>query len=138
MAFTLYGQGLTHANDYAESTQLVSVSAGLLFAYGVGAVVGPVTASAMMAAIGPFGLFVFTGGVTAGLAVFLVFRMTRREPLPAEDQTPFSAMPTTTPAIAELDPRAEPEEEPSEVLVEEPEVLDWGRAQASRLPWSVR
>ena len=138
MAFTLYGQGVTHANDYAESTQLVSVSAGLLFAYGVGAVVGPVAASAMMAAGGPSGLFVFTGGVTAGLAAFLVFRMTRREPLPAEDQTPFSAMPTTTPAIAELDPRTEPEEEISEALVGEPEVLDWGRIQASRLPWSVR
>ena len=92
----------------------------------------------MMAATGPPGLFVFTGGVTAGLAAFLVFRMTRREPLPAEDQTPFSAMPTTTPAIAELDPRTKPEEELSVAPVEEPEVLDWRRIQASRLPWSVR
>ncbi len=138
MAFTLYGQGLTHANDYAETTQLVSVSAGLLFAYGVGAVVGPVAASAFMGMAGQFGLFIFTGGVTAGLAVFVVFRMTRREPLPAEDQTPFSAMPATTPAIAELDPRSEPETEQPEAEVIEPDVLDWGRIQASHLPWSVR
>ena len=110
LAFTLYGQGLTHANDFADASELLSISAGLLFAFGVGAVVGPVAASAIMSLTGPFGLFVFTGALTAVLASFVVYRMTRREPLPAEDQTPFSPMPATTPVIAELDPRSEPEE----------------------------
>lgn len=141
LAFTLYGQGVTHANDYAETTQLVSVSAGLLFAYGVGAVIGPVAASAIMSFFGPFGLFIFTGALTSALASFVVYRMTRREPLPAEDQTPFSPMPATTSVIAELDPRTDPDEEDtgeSVQLVEEPEILDWGGMQASRPPWSVR
>ena len=110
LAFTLYGQGLTHANDFADASELLSISAGLLFAFGVGAVAGPVAASAIMSLTGPFGLFVFTGVLTAVLASFVVYRMTRREPLPAEDQTPFSPMPATTPVIAELDPRSEPGE----------------------------
>lgn len=110
LAFTLYGQGLTHANDFADASELLSISAGLLFAFGVGAVVGPVAASAIMSLTGPFGLFVFTGALTVVLASFVVYRMTRREPLPVEDQTPFSPMPATTPVIAELDPRSEPEE----------------------------
>ena len=110
LAFTLYGQGLTHANDFADASELLSISAGLLFAFGVGAVAGPVAASAIMSLTGPFGLFVFTGALTAVLALFVVYRMARREPLPAEDQTPFSPMPTTTPVIAELDPRSEPGE----------------------------
>ncbi len=114
LAFTLYGQGLTHANDFADTSQLVSVSAGLLFAYGVGAVIGPVAASAIMGPAGPFGLFVFTGAVTAVLASFVVYRMARREPLPAEDQTPFSPMPATTAVIAGLDPRSDPEPEAAE------------------------
>ena len=132
LAFTLYGQGVTHANDFADTSQLVSVSAGLLFAYGVGAVIGPIAASAIMGLAGPFGLFVFTGAATAILASFVMYRMTRREPLPVEDQTPFSPMPATTPVIAELDPRSEPEEGEPEPEIMEPEVLDWGRVQASR------
>ena len=118
LAFTLYGQGLTHANDFADASELLSISAGLLFAFGVGAVVGPVAASAIMSLTGPFGLFVFTGALTVVLALFVVYRMRQREPLPVEDQTPFSPMPVTTPVITELDPRSEPEEsEPEPEIV---------------------
>ncbi len=138
LAFTLYGQGVTHANDFADTSQLVSVSAGLLFAYGVGAVIGPIAASAIMGLAGPFGLFIFTGAATAILASFVMYRMARREPLPVEDQTPFSPMPATTPVIAELDPRSESEEGEPEPEIMEPEVLDWGRIQASRPPGVAR
>jgi hypothetical protein len=64
-----------------------------------------------MAAIGPAGLFFTSAGVAALLGVFTIYRMTRRPPVPNEDQTAFVFTINTTAEAASLDPRAEPEEE---------------------------
>lgn len=116
LVFTLYGQAVSYANDYAEPSQLVSVSAGLLLSYGIGAVFGPVFASAAMTVVGPQGLFLFNSAAIAAVAVFIVYRMLQREPLPLEEQTSFTPVLATTPVVAELDPRSEHVELEMEVL----------------------
>ncbi len=77
-AFTLYSLSASHTNDVAPPDQLVYVSGGLLIAFGIGASLGPLSASALMGMMGPRGLFVHTALVSGALGVFALYRMTRR------------------------------------------------------------
>lgn len=106
VAVTLYSIAVAHANDHIGSDDLVAASAGLLLAYSIGAVVGPIAGTWAMGMVGAWGFYAFGMAVALVIGLFALWRMTRR-PAPAE-QGPFVAMPRTSPAIAELDPRAEP------------------------------
>lgn len=109
VAFTLYPLSVAHANDRLESAQIVAASAALITAYGVGAAMGPPAAAVLMEAMGPSGLFAFTGSIAAATALFAIWRMLRRGPVPAEEQVRFLPLPRTTPVAGGLDPRGEAE-----------------------------
>ncbi len=109
----MYGLAVAHANDYVETHDFVAASAGLLFAYGVGASIGPIVASAGMAWLGPPGLFAFFAVVLLAFGGFVGYRMRLREPIPMAEQGEFIVVPRMTPAAAALDPRA-PAAEPDE------------------------
>ena len=88
VSFPMYSISAAHANDYAEPDEYVPVSSGLLLMYGIGAVIGPFIASAMMTWLAPGGLYLFTGFVNVIFGVYLVFRTLRRAP-PSE-RAPFT------------------------------------------------
>lgn len=104
---TLYPISLSHANDFMDSAKLVPASAGLLLCFGGGAVLGPAVAGPVMGMVGPEGLFLFSALVGAGLSLFTLVRMGRRSALPNAEQSSFVAVPVTSSAVVELDPRAE-------------------------------
>lgn len=113
LSATLYPLSLSHANDFMSSDQLVPAAAALLMWFGIGAILGPIAASTIMSTVGAWGLFLWIAVVSAVLAAFAAYRMTRRVARPKEEQGSFVAVPTTTsPVVAELDPRA-PADEPS-------------------------
>ncbi|NIR58853.1 MAG: MFS transporter [Gammaproteobacteria bacterium] len=113
LSYTLYPIAVAHANDLLDPPQFVPAAATLLFTWGIGAALGPIGAGALMARVGPAGLFVFVA--LACIALAIVTQARRRETVPTEEQTPFVAMARTTPVITELDPRAlEEEGTPSE------------------------
>lgn len=107
--FTLYPLSVAHANDRLEPAQVVAASAALITAYGVGAAFGPPGAAVLMEAMGPSGLFTFTGIIGAATASFAVWRMRRRDPVPAQERVRFLPLPRTTPVAGGLDPRGEAE-----------------------------
>jgi len=107
LSYTLYPLSLAHANDHIEPRDLVQASAGLLLAWGLGAAVGPMVASAVMSLAGAAGLFLFTAVTAALLGGFAVYRMTQREAPPAAAQGPYVPLPHTSAEAAELDPRGE-------------------------------
>lgn len=76
--YTVYPLCAAQVNDLADSGKLVQVSAGLLFAYGVGASVGPIVAAQMMGRFGPQGMFMSNAALTGALALFTIYRMTAR------------------------------------------------------------
>ena len=78
MAFPLYAISVAFVNDYAEPTEYVDVSSGLLLMYGIGATVGPVIASTLISATDFTGLFLFSGIVYALLAATAVARALSR------------------------------------------------------------
>ena len=89
-AFPIYAISVAHANDYADSSDYVMVSSGLLLMYGIGAIIGPFAASAAMAISGVTGLYLLTGFVHALLAVYAVQRIVRRTSAPVEEHIAFA------------------------------------------------
>lgn len=109
-AIPLYALSVAHANDFADREDAVDISSGLLLVYAVGAVIGPLTASALMGQIGAGGLFAYTTVVYALFMGFVVIRMAKRETPAPEDRDDFVAMIRTSPVALEMDPRTAPEE----------------------------
>jgi MFS family permease len=110
LAYPLYGLAVAHANDYADASEFVTVSGGLLLLYGVGTMIGPLAASAAMTALGPEALFIATAIGHAIIAGYAYYRTTRRAPIPESVRDAYRPVPSgrgLTPESAALDPRAE-------------------------------
>jgi MFS family permease len=106
----LYALGVGQTNDYVARQDFVAASAGLLFAWGVGSSIGPTLAAALMAPLGPPGLFVFIAAGLAAVAAFTVWRILRRPAKAPPAQGSYVAVPQTqgTYGAPELDPRGAP------------------------------
>lgn len=89
IAFPLYAISVAHANDYAEPDEYVMVSSGLLLMYGVGAILGPFIASAVMTLTNASGLYLFTGVMHFAMVILVGHRMLRRESMPEDQHTSF-------------------------------------------------
>ena len=112
MVAPLYALGVGQTNDYVSRKDFVAASSGLLFAWGLGASIGPAAAAALMRPLGPAGLFVFVAAGLAAIAAFVLVRMILRRGLSAKAQSNFVAVPMTQGSYGapELDPRGEPVE----------------------------
>ena len=88
LAFPLYTIAVAYVNDYADPSDYVTVSSGLLLMYGVGATAGPIIASFLMTEKSGGGLFAFSAIVHLGLVVLVVARFLRRRRF-AEQQIAF-------------------------------------------------
>jgi MFS family permease len=110
LTYPIYGLAVAHANDYADPSEFVAVSGGLLLLYGAGTMVGPLAASAAMTALGAEALFVATAASHIVIAGYAYYRTTKRAPIPESVREAFRPVPSArglTPESASLDPRAE-------------------------------
>jgi len=109
MISPLYGLGVGQTSDYITKQDFVAASAGLLFAWGIGASVGPTVAAPALRWFGANGLFYYVSTCHLLLAAFLVYRMLQRRALAAREQGNFVAVPVTHGSYGapELDPRSE-------------------------------
>ena len=110
-SFPIYAVTVSHANDYVDAEERVVVSGTLLLIYGAGAIVGPLLAGPIMDRLGAEGLFYYIGAVFIGVALYALWRMTRRASPTQEAKTDFVPTPGATPLAGGLDPHAEPFEE---------------------------
>ena len=78
LAFPLYTIAVAYTNDFAEPGEYVTVSGGLLLMYGVGAIIGPFVASALMTLHSPGALFLFTAIVHLTLIAYVSVRFLLR------------------------------------------------------------
>jgi hypothetical protein len=112
MGFAVYPVAVARAHDIFGGRDAVGVSAGLLFAYSVGACVSPTLASLIMTLTGtPFGLFAFWLLINGSLAVATLY-LRKREKIvivAVADQVAFVPMKNTSPVVMALDPRGETE-----------------------------
>lgn len=103
----VYSLCVAHTNDHVERKDFVAVSSGLLLYYAAGAVSGPLLAAALMAMVGPRGLFLVTAAAHLLLAGYTLYRMRRRRPVSEEAREDFVAMLRSAPMASEMDPRAD-------------------------------
>ena len=98
-ALPVYWVSFAHANDLAEPEEAVDVSSSLLMLYAVAAVGGPLLAAVLMRIGGPAALFVHTAWVHVVIALFVIYRITRRAPLPPQLRVSYDSLPKgNTPA----------------------------------------
>ena len=103
MANPLYSLLIAHTNDYLEPEDMAASSGGLLFINGVDAVGGPIIAGSMMSGIGPRGYWLLQAILMGVVALYALWRMSRRAAIPVEDTSSYVAiMPSASPVAAEV------------------------------------
>ncbi|KAB2850839.1 MAG: MFS transporter [Hyphomicrobiaceae bacterium] len=113
MAFPIYSVCVAHANDLVHRKRAVEVSTGLLLTFSVAAVAGPFLAALIMSTFGHGGLFLHSSLAHGTIAAFMVIRFTLWPRVVEKLPGGFVALPKTTPAVFDLDPRGEKSGPPS-------------------------
>ncbi|PDT85241.1 MFS transporter [Sinorhizobium sp. BJ1] len=89
-AMPLYSLCSAHANDHAAEGQHALVSAGMLFFWSLGAIIGPLFASFLLDLFGPRALFLYTAAILFLFMLYTLRRMTARGAIPAGERSmPF-------------------------------------------------
>lgn len=108
VATSMYPVSVAITSDQFSSEKLVAACAGMLRVYGIGTIVGPLLAAALMGLLGPSALFMFisVSMLLAGMAIHYLFRAADEVPL--EEQGDYApVVPVSSPVITEIDPRNE-------------------------------
>ena len=100
LSLPMYSLCIAHTNDHLEPSQMVSASASLVFIGGLGACAGPFTAAILMSVVGPQGMFWTLVAAHGGVGLFALYRMSRRAPVPLEEQYYYPTAPARTAPIA--------------------------------------
>lgn len=85
-AMPLYSLCSAHANDHAGEGEHALVSAGMLFFWSTGAIIGPLFASILLDIFGPDALFIYTAVVMVTFMGYTVLRMSARPGVPTEQR----------------------------------------------------
>jgi MFS family permease len=128
LASTLYPLSIAYANDYLDPGDVVAASGGFIMIFSVGAVAGPIAASAAMRIAGPQGMFIYIMAIVVLLTAFIAWRMRVRQWAPVVEKEPYVLQPELQApgVISELDPRAEVDEG----YDQGPDILDTPTAEA--------
>ncbi|MEM1315288.1 MAG: MFS transporter [Pseudomonadota bacterium] len=100
VAFPVFSISSAHANDFVTPDGAVELAAGLMFIYGLGAILSPLVATVLIERFGPGGLFLFIAAAHVLLAGFGLWRMTRRTS--PETRTPYRYLPRTSFVLGRL------------------------------------
>ena len=77
LAFPMYSLAVSLINDLLPEHQLVPAAGGIIFVYGIGSIVGPLTTSVLMAVIGPVGFLWSLAAFFVPVAIYAVVRTVR-------------------------------------------------------------
>jgi MFS family permease len=100
MMIPMYSLALAYANDHLKTEQMVAASGTLVLVGGFGAFLGPTLLAASMDLFGTEGFFWALSAVHTIIGIFILYRMTQRPALPAEEQGTYVAMPSRATMVA--------------------------------------
>ncbi|MEP6884722.1 MAG: MFS transporter [Gammaproteobacteria bacterium] len=89
LVLTLYSLSVSHVNDKLEPAQMVAASSALLLINGVSAAFGPILLGSLISAYGPSAYFGTLATLTGALAIYDLWRKSRRTPVPPSQKGPF-------------------------------------------------
>ena len=102
MSLTLYSLSSAHVNDHVPADEKLGASSTLILVNGAGAFIAPILVAAIMQLIGNDTFLPLLAVMHVLLAVYALFRMGRRAPVPGERKTPFVGTPPGTSSSGEL------------------------------------
>jgi MFS family permease len=94
--------------DRLERKYYIAAAGRLLMVYSIGAMIGPLIASALMSIYGPSSFFLFEATVAVVYAGLVFVGVARRPSLPADQRETYVPLPDVTPIAMALDPRTDP------------------------------
>jgi MFS family permease len=100
----LFPLNVAHTNDFVPKEKFVAAGGALNQVFGLGAMGGPIICSMFMNEFGPNSFFIFLLIFHVAIAIFAIYRITKR---PVEDNpdSTFTPLPKNiTPLGMELDP----------------------------------
>jgi MFS family permease len=100
IANPLYSLLVAYTNDFLDSADMASASAGLLFINGVGAITGPMITGWLMEGVGQIGFFLYLAVLNALIAGYAAWRMTRRPAMDSADTGAFAILSPSASPIA--------------------------------------
>ena len=115
LIFTIYPVSVARAHDLFDRADIVPASSVLLLCYCIGATAGPIIASfTMITTKTAYGLFAYCS-VVSSISAIIIFYLRKREFItivPAEDNSTFVPMKSTSRAAVLIDPRIEINSDP--------------------------
>jgi MFS family permease len=106
--FTIYPLSIAQLVDKTSHDQVTAATGVMLFAYSIGAVVGPLITPIFISVFkGEIGLYYFIALASFALTLAGFVMVGISKPLPKRDQESFIPLPPQTPVGYDLDPRAE-------------------------------
>jgi MFS family permease len=98
----LYALFLAYTNDSLAAEDMPAASSGLVFTFGLGAIVGPLMTGWAMERLGPFAFWPVLSATFAAIALYALYRMTQRSITPVgETESYLSVVPTASPFAVE-------------------------------------
>ncbi len=107
-SFPLYSLAIAYTNDWIEPDQRVGASALLVMVNGVGAILGPLVASALMASFGPSAYFWSLIVTHGAIVAYVMYRIIVGDPVPVDEQTTYQPYPARSSALAVVIGRRRP------------------------------
>lgn len=111
----LYALFLAYTNDTLAPEDMAAASGGLVFTFGLGAILGPMVTGSAMQSFGPMAFWLVLGATFAAIAVYALYRMTQRAATPASDTESYiTVLPTASVVAVEAAAVWSPEADESE------------------------
>jgi len=100
LSLSLYGLSMAHINDHLTPRQYVGASASAILVNGAGAAIGPFGVSIVLSIFGTALFFPILAGVFLWFFAYGLYRTTKRDAVPMEDQGDYANMPVRATPIS--------------------------------------
>lgn len=100
MTTPLYALLLAYTNDNVPAEDMPAISGGLVFTFGLGAILGPIAVGLSMDAIGPFAFWIVLGGTFLAITLYAQYRMSQTDATPASETDAYVNLVPTASIVA--------------------------------------
>ena len=100
MTTPLYALLLAYTNDNVPAEDMPAISGGLVFTFGLGAILGPIAVGLSMDAIGPFAFWIVLGGTFLAITLYALYRMSQTDATPASETDAYVNLVPTASIVA--------------------------------------
>lgn len=100
MTTPLYALLLAYTNDFLSKEDMPAASGGLVFTFGLGAILGPLLTGWAMEGFGPNGFWLVIGATFVALALYAGYRMTQRASRSSDETEAYLGVLPTASVVA--------------------------------------